>query len=240
MRTAFTLIELLVVISVIAILAAMLLPAMGMVRELALATRCQSNLRQISLAATAYTADSDGLVAPCKNWDGGKWSDLLAPLLESENRVQNQDDTRQIMRSCPSWRQSEYRRERLLNFPGYVTDWYDTGYGMTPMAAPWGLNPSGVWWPIPFPGPKNLNVDYWDPNSPWTTLNVPLATITHQSTRLMFADSGPFWFWGEMLTYDPLNERSPQRHRKRTMTAYFDGHVESRLFAELRTAQNSD
>lgn len=231
MRSGFTLMELLIVVSVIALLAAMLLPAIGMVRELALATRCQSNLRQIGLAAALYPEEWDGLVAPCKNWDGGKWSELLAPFLESDDRITSQDDTRQIMRSCPRWRQSKYRQERLTNDPDYAKWWYDTGYGMTPMAAPWGAG---------FPGPKNLNVDYWNPGSPWTTLNVPLATITHHSTRLLFADNGPFWWWGEMLTYDPLNERSSQRHRQRTMTAYFDGHVESRLFAELRAAQNAD
>jgi prepilin-type N-terminal cleavage/methylation domain-containing protein/prepilin-type processing-associated H-X9-DG protein len=222
MRTAFTLIELLVVISIIAILAAMLLPAIGLVREQALSTRCQANLRQISLAAMAYPADWEGLVAPCKNWDGKQWSEVLAPLLESEDRVTNQDDTRQIMRSCPRWRQSEYRQYRLQTFPGYATWWYDTGYGMTPFAALWGSN---------WPGPGNLNIDYG-------AVDVPLATVTSQANRLMFADNGPFWWWGDWLTFDPYNERSSQRHRLRTNTAYFDGHIESRLFAELRATQN--
>ncbi len=61
-RSAFTLIELLVVISVIAILASMLLPAVGMVRDLAQSTKCASLLRQHQLANLSYAGDNDGLV----------------------------------------------------------------------------------------------------------------------------------------------------------------------------------
>jgi prepilin-type N-terminal cleavage/methylation domain-containing protein/prepilin-type processing-associated H-X9-DG protein len=60
-RTAFTLIELLVVISIIALLIALLLPALGQAREQALSVTCASNQRQIGLALTLYTEEHDGL-----------------------------------------------------------------------------------------------------------------------------------------------------------------------------------
>jgi len=63
-RAAFTLIELLVTISIIAILAAMLLPAIGMVREAARAQVCANNLRQIGTMVLAYSSDWDGLLVP--------------------------------------------------------------------------------------------------------------------------------------------------------------------------------
>ena len=56
-RSAFTLIELLVVISIIALLIAILLPALGAARDAARASGCLSNLRQIGIAVTAYSAD---------------------------------------------------------------------------------------------------------------------------------------------------------------------------------------
>ena len=58
---AFTLIELLIVLAVIAILAAILLPVLASARERGRRTACASNMKQMSLALTAYTQDNDGL-----------------------------------------------------------------------------------------------------------------------------------------------------------------------------------
>ncbi|HTV63094.1 MAG TPA: DUF1559 domain-containing protein [Verrucomicrobiae bacterium] len=71
--SAFTLIELLVVIAVIAILAAMLLPALARAKETGRRIYCLNNLKQLGLASQMYVGDNQGTYPP-RN-DTERWPD---------------------------------------------------------------------------------------------------------------------------------------------------------------------
>ena len=80
-RGGFTLIELLTVIAIIGILAAIIIPTVGKVRDFGQAAKCISNLRQIGQQLTLFANDNKGyLPAPAKSTAN---SDITDPRIKS-------------------------------------------------------------------------------------------------------------------------------------------------------------
>ncbi|MFK7790082.1 MAG: type II secretion system protein [Phycisphaeraceae bacterium] len=89
MRKGFTLIELLVVISIIALLIAILLPALGAARDSGRSAACLSNVRQLAMAYTARNVDERELI---------EFAGFGAPYNQMEDYLFGDQDQ---ARSCP-------------------------------------------------------------------------------------------------------------------------------------------
>jgi prepilin-type N-terminal cleavage/methylation domain-containing protein len=150
---AFTLIELLVVIAIIAILAAMLFPALARARDKGKSAKCQSNLRQLALAATMFEEDNQAYPIgwPPPAMIGGSptpiWYHQLQPYLGRSAAVAGKG-----VFICPSSLQKAQPGERLGNslreggFWGYLA--YAQNYcinsGVTNIGSRQVQDPSGT------------------------------------------------------------------------------------------------
>jgi prepilin-type N-terminal cleavage/methylation domain-containing protein/prepilin-type processing-associated H-X9-DG protein len=174
-RRGFTLIELLVVISIVAVLAGMLLPAVQRVRVAAGSASCASNLRQIGMAFSLYAEDQNGLLAPGyggPNHNTDTWHAYVGEYVDA------------FAGDTPPFHNSQLKRRTVMWCPGWkvpaLWDTSQTGYGMVPRLL---LNTTDA-----TPNHDN-NVE---PASGWgwpgNLRNIPLSR-TNPTCRLLVGDS---------------------------------------------------
>ena len=215
-RQGFTLIELLVVKAIIAILAAMLLPALSQAREKARQAVCISNLKQVGLTVMLYAQDNDEYFIPqsmsfwTNVYGAGtyQWHDLLpflyGPYLgwaskytnpSSASTAWNWTQNNMHVFKCPTYR-------RNLEVGAYVK----SSYG------------------------RNVRLQY-DDNGTYvagTRRNSNFKAYKKPTRRFLFTDydpKGPYnlnYACYGVATYGPVDAR----HSDGANFLFLDGHVE--------------
>jgi len=122
-RNAFTLVELLVVVAIVALLLAVLLPALSKVKQEALKSVCASNLRQLYLAEMDYQQNYRGYLILHQYYklNTYSWLGSWPSYLTNENRGNSQafiDVKNSGAMTCPTWKDdtaaTRYGRNQMI------------------------------------------------------------------------------------------------------------------------------
>jgi len=238
-QKAFTLIEILVVISVVALLMAVLVPALAAARSRTQGLVCKSNLRQLLIASIGYATENDGFYVPAASdmWDSAglhRWHgvrDALDKPFDAGRGPLSGYLADGRVKKCPAKVGFVKGQDWNINFEqgcgGY-------GYNMTYIGSRiWqcGIN----------------NVQAWKDAYARTTR---MTEIAGPGETLMFADAAmandesslieysfaepPFTVYnGQTVTSFYMSPSIHFRHRNRANIGWADGHIEPHEMAKF-------
>jgi prepilin-type N-terminal cleavage/methylation domain-containing protein/prepilin-type processing-associated H-X9-DG protein len=218
-KRAFTLIELLVVVAIIALLMAILMPALFRAKELGKRMVCSSHVRSLALANVLYADEADGWYVPIiyRPQGGGSTSQVGWPSNQLFRKLVGYKARQGAAESdwhspkefrCPS---DLERPDRLyttfISYSANITDWYYAD-----------------WYAFGYAGHKN-------------------TTVLTPASELFFSESNDWWFWWKgadyvkgwdvlgqdtIMPYKDVGCDGPTlyRHNEGVNLAFYDGHVE--------------
>jgi prepilin-type N-terminal cleavage/methylation domain-containing protein/prepilin-type processing-associated H-X9-DG protein len=232
-RPAFTLIELLVVIAVIAILMAVLLPALNLARDQGRKMKCAGNLRSLAVANGVYVANNDDWTVPCRFIVGSSttlWTsnrqfrkyigyDQTEPGLSTVQTPQKY--------KCPSDQQKAWAHSYNVEQGSTTGTLVSYGYNIED------------WYP-------SVGSPSWDATMGMAVLAYKMSTIPQPAEKLQFNEAHDWWSkwkgadyihgWDVLGQLGTVNEYkgvgcggpTMYRHNEAVNLAFYDGHIEAR------------
>lgn len=231
---AFTLIELLVVIAVIAVLMAILMPALNLARDQGRKMVCANNLHSIALANQLYAANFDDWGVPCRDssnpggtiWTGNPHFRKYIGYEGAEEVPDLSSVQTPKKYKCPSDRQKAWlhaydiesgnERGTLVSYGFNIEDWY-----------------------------PSVGQPSWTATMDLTRLAYKMSTVKQPAQKLHFHEAHDWWSKWKGANYidgwDVLGQEGTvndykaagcggptmYRHNESANLAFYDGHVES-------------
>ncbi len=206
-RRGFTLVELLVVVGIIAILVAMLLPALNHAKEAAYTATCQSNLHQWGIGLRMYVDDHDGYPVDVEElasgWDTNHWFERLQPYSGGKwpqwNGADQQYEPLESIAVCPAY----------ARLPAPAC--YENALTMNPLVIVFGSygyngdsSESGAWW-------GESLIRNWQYPSTHPDYPVRGSGVVNPSGMIAIADANIIkWGYGDNTVWNPrANETGP-------------------------------
>lgn len=213
-KSGFTLIELLVVIAILAILAALLSPALKKARDSARGIVCVSNLRQIAIALQSYANDNNG-------WIPGSYDAVndatWVEVLKSGRYIPDAIPGHETIMMCPS--QQPHKWPANANGGFSASNWARSyTYGLRYSLSPWYIGGMRVVTPY-------APADDWGSPSDFLMVGDTITNVVGANFHFQ---------WYTFYTWTGPNSNAVHlRHNRRGNFLFGDGHVESLAATDL-------